>query len=117
MNFGQQNNDEDDETEIEVGEGQRVARSLFTFKALIYDTHAQNIIAPIMKIGNLRDCNILFHSNIALKREQITDLPALYLLEPTMQNYKIISQDAKEKLYDIQLINFTKPVKNIDEFA
>ena len=51
----------DDDQEIEVGDGCYVPRSLLTFKALVFDTNSQNIMAPIMKVGALRDCNILSH--------------------------------------------------------
>lgn len=51
----------DEEQEIEVGDGCFVPRSLFTFKALIFDTNSQNIVAPIMNVGSLRSCNILLH--------------------------------------------------------
>ena len=51
----------DEEQEIEVGDNCFVPRSLFTFKALIFDTNSQNIVAPIMNVGSLRSCNILFH--------------------------------------------------------
>jgi len=53
------------EEDIEVGEGQMAPRSLFTFKALILDKRGLEIIAPIMKVGSLRDCNIVLHLNIA----------------------------------------------------
>mmetsp|Transcript_4052 Transcript_4052/g.4941 ORF Transcript_4052/g.4941 Transcript_4052/m.4941 type:complete len:105 (+) Transcript_4052:54-368(+) len=51
----------DEDPEIEVGDGCFVPRSLFTFKALVFDTNSQNIIAPIMNVGSLRSCNILSH--------------------------------------------------------
>jgi len=54
------NYSEEDE-EIEVGDGCFVPRSLFTFKVLIFDTNSQNIIAPIMNVGSLRNCNVLYH--------------------------------------------------------
>ena len=54
-------NNSDDDQEIEVGDGCFVERSLLTFKALVFDTNSQNIMAPIMKVGALRDCNILSH--------------------------------------------------------
>jgi hypothetical protein len=37
-----------------------------------------------MNKGNLRENNIVYHANIGAKREQITDLPTLYLIEPTL---------------------------------
>lgn len=68
------------------------------------------MIGPLMKVGNLRECNIVLNFNIqsGLKRDPIPDLPALYLVEPTMQNYQLIAQDAKDKLYDMIMVFFTK---------
>ena len=51
----------DEDQEIEVGDGCYVPRSLFTFKALVFDTNSQNIVAPIMNVLALRNCNILSH--------------------------------------------------------
>ena len=51
----------DEDQEIEVGDGCYVPRSLFTFKALVFDTNSQNIVAPIMDVLALRNCNILSH--------------------------------------------------------
>jgi hypothetical protein len=40
-------------------------RSLFTFKALVLDKHGLETIALVMKVGSLRDCNIVLHLNIS----------------------------------------------------
>jgi len=53
------------EDDVQVGDGQFAPRSLFTFKALILDKHGMEIVAPIMKVGSLRDCNIVLHLNIS----------------------------------------------------
>lgn len=83
----------DEEPEIEVGDGCFVPRSLFTFKALIFDTNSLEIVAPIMNVGSLRSCNILAHYNLNAPRERIPDLPAVYLVEPTQANFQQIAQD------------------------
>ena len=72
-----------------------------------------------MKVGKLRDCNILLHLNMTQTRERVPDLPAVYLIEPTSENFKRIAQDATKNLYDFFLISFTKPMSQgqIDNFA
>ena len=100
----------DEDEEIEVGDGCFIPRSLFTFKVLVFDTSSQNILAPIMKVGKLRDCNILLYENIAQSRERVPDLPAVYLIEPTTENFKKLAADANKNLYDFFLISFTKPL-------
>jgi len=44
-------------------------------------------------------------------------LPVLYLVEPCTSIFKQIAKDAKDKLYDIMIIHFTKPLLNLKEFA
>ena len=70
-----------------------------------------------MKIGDLRESNIVYNANITSKRDQLPDLPIIYLVEPTKQNFALIAKDAKEKLYDIMIVHFTKPVESLQEFA
>ena len=60
---------------------------------LIYDNQVQQLIAPIFKVGNLRDCNVVLHQNINSKRETCPGLPAVYLVEPTEANMKLIAGD------------------------
>lgn len=66
-----------------------------------------------MKIGNLLDCNIIHHQNISSKREALSDLPVIYLVEPTSSNFKQIAKDARDKLYDMMIVHFTKPVESL----
>ncbi len=37
-------------------------------------------MATIMKVGNLRDCNVTQHLNITNKREAISDIAAMYII-------------------------------------
>jgi sec1 family domain-containing protein 1 len=60
---------------------------------LVYDTHSQNLIAPIFKVGDLRDCNVVLHLNINSKRESCPGIPAIYLVQPTEENFKLIAKD------------------------
>ena len=73
--------------------GDLLEKELVTFKILIYDAQVQSLIAPIFKVGNLRDCNVVFHSNINAKRDVLPGLPAVYLVEPTVANMKMIATD------------------------
>lgn len=41
----------------------------------------------------------------------------IYFVEPCTSTFKQIAKDAKDKLYDIMVINFTKPLENIKEFS
>lgn len=70
-----------------------IDKVLVTFKILIYDNQVQSMIAPIFKVGNLRDCNVVLHQNINSKRDVIPGLPAIYLVEPSVANIKLIASD------------------------
>jgi hypothetical protein len=63
-----------------VGDGFMIDKRLLAFKVLVYDQMASNILATIMKVGTLRDNNVTLHLNLNSKREQIPDMPAVYLI-------------------------------------
>ena len=66
-----------------MGDGQFVPRNLLTFKVLVFDTPTQNLIATVMKVGQLRECCVALHVNIQGERSKVPDIPALYMIEPT----------------------------------
>ena len=72
--------DDEGETEVSVGDGQSVNGKALTFKVLILDQIASNVVASVMKVGALRDCNVTLHLGLNQKREQVPDIPAVYLL-------------------------------------
>lgn len=72
--------DDEGETEVSVGDGQSVNGKALTFKVLILDQMASNVVASVMKVGALRDCNVTLHLGLNQKREQVPDIPAVYLL-------------------------------------
>ena len=86
--------DEEDESRVCVGpNGVYFEKQLLQIKILIYDQATQNIIAPIFKVGDLRECNVVLNANIKSKREVCPGLPAIYLVEPKQENYELIASD------------------------
>jgi len=79
FNLVHESNDEE-EQDVEVGDGQKIDKRMLAFKVLVYDQQASNILATIMKVGSLRENNIALHLNLNSKRDQIPDLPAIYLI-------------------------------------
>ena len=79
----------------------------------------KKIIAPIFKVLDLRECNVLFHSGITQKREVCPGLPVVYLVEPTEENIKMIASDCQKNLYDFVFVNFTSQLTDsaLDKFA
>ena len=81
------------------------------------------MIAPIFKVGSLRECNVVLHLNIKpahqKPREVCPGLPAIYLVEPTEENMKLIASDCQKNLYDFVFVNFTREIddSDLDKFA
>ena len=44
-----------------MGDGQSVNGKALTFKVLILDQMASNVVASVMKVGALRECNVTLH--------------------------------------------------------
>ena len=64
------------------------------------------------------DCNVVQFTNLnSQKRDPCPDLATLYLVEPCQETYKKISQDARQKLYDIMIVLFTKPPTDLQAFV
>lgn len=96
------------------------------WKVLIYDKLGQDIISPLLKVGDLREHGVTIHmyfkpDSRALHsdRQRIADVPAVYFVEPTFDNIKRISEDMANGLYDSFNLNFssTLPRPLLEEFA
>ena len=72
----------------------QVDASLFAFKVLVIDETANDLVAPLTKLGDLREHNIALHLNVAEKREPIRDVTCIYLLAPSERNVRHIVEDA-----------------------
>ncbi|KAJ1339844.1 hypothetical protein BSLG_005505 [Batrachochytrium salamandrivorans] len=77
------------------------------WKVLIYDKLGQDIISPLLHIGDLRERGVTVHMSIYSDRDPIADAPAIYFVEPTADNIKRISNDMSRQLYDSFNINFS----------
>jgi len=80
------------------------------WKVLVYDRAGQDIISPLLKVGELRDHGITLHMLLHSDRDSIPDVPAIYFVMPTPDNIKRISQDVANGLYESYYLNFVSPV-------
>ena len=80
------------------------------WKVLIYDAYCRDIISPLLKVGDLRKQGITLHLLLDSDREAITDVPAIYFVQPTAQNVRRIGKDCGDSLYECYHINFTPAV-------
>lgn len=81
-----------------------------TWKVLIYDNFCKEVVAPLLRIGGLRNHGVTLHLNIENARQPVTDVPAVYFLEPTEKNIKWILEDLEKGLYESCYINFASSV-------
>ncbi|KAG7194140.1 Vesicle trafficking between the ER and Golgi [Scheffersomyces spartinae] len=89
------------------------------WKVLIMDLKAQEIISSILRMNDLMKCGITWHSLINIRRVNMPDTPAIYFVEPTIENIVIIIEDINLDKYDEFYINFTTSIDRnlLEEFA
>eukprot|EP00878_Enallax_costatus_P003254 GHUV01003457.1.p1 GENE.GHUV01003457.1~~GHUV01003457.1.p1 ORF type:complete len:653 (+),score=212.17 GHUV01003457.1:296-2254(+) len=89
------------------------------YKVLILDKFCKDIIAPLLRVSELRTQGVTLHLLLEQERQQIPDAPAVYFVQPTAENIDRIVQDAAQQLYDIMHINFvtTAPSRLLEQLA
>eukprot|EP01054_Gregarina_sp_Poly1_P009909 Gregarina_sp_Poly_1__9908@NODE_648_length_6971_cov_93_460892_g486_i1_p2_GENE_NODE_648_length_6971_cov_93_460892_g486_i1NODE_648_length_6971_cov_93_460892_g486_i1_p2_ORF_typecomplete_len642_score90_18Sec1/PF00995_23/7_1e96Oscp1/PF10188_9/0_12_NODE_648_length_6971_cov_93_460892_g486_i123404265 len=89
------------------------------WKVLLYDERGQKVLAPLVKLGTLRQngvtLNLLLHS----ERYPVSDAAAIYFVEPNSENFERITQDVRNRLYKSYYIEFITPIRDdqLKEFA
>jgi hypothetical protein len=61
------------------------------WKVLIYDRLGQDVISPLLKVNELRECGITVHMPIERDRYPISDVPAIYFVTPNIENLQRIA--------------------------
>ena len=81
------------------------------WKVLIYDAYCRDvIISPLLKVGDLRKAGITLHLSLDTEREVISDVPAIYFMQPTQANIRRLGDDCARQLYESFHIHFTPAV-------
>mmetsp|Transcript_128581 Transcript_128581/g.274239 ORF Transcript_128581/g.274239 Transcript_128581/m.274239 type:complete len:653 (-) Transcript_128581:42-2000(-) len=81
-----------------------------TWKVLVYDKFCQEVVAPLLKVGGLRNHGVTLHLNLSTERQPVPDVPAVYFVEPTVENIAMIAKDFEKRLYESCYINFASAV-------
>jgi len=81
-----------------------------TFKVLVYDKFCQEVIAPLLKVGGLRNQGVSINVGLLTDRGPMPDVPAVYFVEPTEENVRRIVQDLNSGLYESIYVNFASAV-------
>ncbi|KAG4304443.1 hypothetical protein PORY_002153 [Pneumocystis oryctolagi] len=89
------------------------------WKILIFDRLGQDIISTVLKVNDLRDHGVTLFMQLMTDRQPIPGVPAIYFVEPTLENIQRISQDLYNNLYDTVYVNFSSsiPCSLLEEFA
>ena len=80
------------------------------WKVLVYDAFCRDLISTLLKKGDLRKCGITLYLLLDSDREQISDVPAVYFMQPTQANIKRLGADCARALYESYHVNFTPAV-------
>ena len=89
------------------------------WSVLIFDNFARDLIAPILKVGELRKLGVTLYLKVESTREPVQDAPAVYLCQPTEDNIRRIAQDVIAEKYKSFNINWATPIdrKMLEYFA
>ncbi len=89
------------------------------YKILVLDRFTKDVIAPLLRVSDLRKQGVTLHLVIESERQPIADVPAIYLVQPTQANLERIALDATNGLYDTMHLNFTStlPTRLMEQLA
>ena len=62
------------------------------WKLFIMDGGAQKILAPLVKVNDLREHGVTLFLQLKSQREKIPDVPAIYFVEPKPESISLICQ-------------------------
>ncbi|GFR43762.1 hypothetical protein Agub_g4874 [Astrephomene gubernaculifera] len=90
-----------------------------SYKVLVLDRFTKDIIAPLLRLNDLRKHGVTLHLMLESERQPIPDVPAVYFVQPTAANIERIIADAAGSLYDSMYLNFTVsiPSKLVEQLA
>ena len=77
------------------------------YKVLVLDSYTKTVIAPLLRINDLRKHGITMHLMLENEREKIPDTPAVYFVQAKEEAVRRIVADAAGALYDSLHLNFT----------
>mmetsp|Transcript_26619 Transcript_26619/g.63079 ORF Transcript_26619/g.63079 Transcript_26619/m.63079 type:complete len:636 (+) Transcript_26619:478-2385(+) len=76
------------------------------YKVLVLDRYCRDLLAPLMRVNDLRSHGVTLHLMLESERQPIPDVAAVYLMQATQQNVERVTKDLESKLYDQYHINF-----------
>ncbi|ERM96153.1 hypothetical protein AMTRI_Chr09g14420 [Amborella trichopoda] len=77
------------------------------YKVLVLDKFCRDILSPLIHVKDLRKHGITLYFTIDKERQTIPDVPAIYFVQPTVQNINRIVSDASRAIYETFHLNFS----------
>ncbi|KAK6200937.1 vesicle trafficking protein Sly1 [Scheffersomyces amazonensis] len=89
------------------------------WKVLILDSKSRAVLSSVLRVNDLLRCGITVHSLIGSKRTALSDVPAIYFIEPTIDNIVQVIEDLDQDKYESFYINFTSSINRelLEDFA
>ncbi|GAA5863318.1 hypothetical protein JCM1840_007483 [Sporobolomyces johnsonii] len=93
--------------------------TLPTWKVLVMDKVAQDVMATSLRVQDLRDKGVTLHMQLHSDRPALPDVPAIYFVSPSSTNIQRIAADLRKGLYASTYVNFTSALSRalLEEFA
>lgn len=80
------------------------------WKVLVFDKAGRDIISSVLRMSDLFSNGVTLHLLLDADRAPLSDVPAIYFVEPTAANVQRIGQDIASNLYQSWSLNFTRPL-------
>lgn len=82
------------------------------YKVLVLDKFSRDVVAPLLRVAELRRHGVTLHLALEAERQPIPDVPAVYLLQPSQKGVERVAADLAAGLYDSLHLNFATAVPN-----
>ncbi|CAK5277772.1 unnamed protein product [Mycena citricolor] len=92
--------------------GQKVPQPAgkLVWKILVLDQQTKDVLATVLRVQDLRDVGVTLHVQLNSNRPPLRDVPAVYLVSPTLANIRRIAEDLEKGLYESFHLNFVEPL-------
>lgn len=81
------------------------------WKILVLDSRTQEIISPLIRVNELRECNITTHFLLNSRRNKIKEVAAIYFVESSERTIELIIKDVLGDIYSTYYINFSNTIR------
>mmetsp|Transcript_17310 Transcript_17310/g.44389 ORF Transcript_17310/g.44389 Transcript_17310/m.44389 type:complete len:644 (+) Transcript_17310:191-2122(+) len=80
------------------------------YKVLVLDRFARDMLAPLMRVNDLRKHGVTLHLMLESERQAIPDVDAVYLMQANQENVAHVVRDLTAGTYDTLHLNFVHAV-------